>query len=260
MRNSCREPCNRLRRPADGAVAAGRSPRLSGAPAIDFAGPEIRGDAGRRHREPRNAVGLAGRDAMGRAGGSGRPVLRRLPRRRAGQHEGCRARYPAFDTASAGPLDLEGRINRCRTEHQQAEPLAWESRICSALTAFVAVNRAGCRSTASAGPELRPFSATGRETLQAAAGPAEPVLQPVPRRQLGQAPRRQRDPAGAHHRLSGIQARMAGPRLAAAALAQLHDRGAGRAFPLWIAELCGAGNLPHGAAPDLALEAPSIRP
>jgi sulfur-oxidizing protein SoxA len=38
--------------------------------------------------------------------------------------KGVAARYPAFEPALVRPLDLEGRINRCRTEHQVAEPFA----------------------------------------------------------------------------------------------------------------------------------------
>ena len=34
--------------------------------------------------------------------------------------KGVAARYPAFDAALARPVDLEQRINLCRTEHQQA--------------------------------------------------------------------------------------------------------------------------------------------
>ena len=39
---------------------------------------------------------------------------------------------------SARPIDLEQRINSCRTEHQGATPFAWESEELLALTAFVA--------------------------------------------------------------------------------------------------------------------------
>ena len=52
--------------------------------------------------------------------------------------KGVTARYPAFDQALARPLDLEQRINQCRTQHQRAEPLGWESEDLRALTAFVA--------------------------------------------------------------------------------------------------------------------------
>ena len=41
--------------------------------------------------------------------------------------KGVAARYPAFEAALAQPLDLEGRINGCRIEHQGAAPFARES-------------------------------------------------------------------------------------------------------------------------------------
>ena len=52
--------------------------------------------------------------------------------------KGVAARYPAFDKALGRPVNLEQRINLCRTTHQQATPLAYESRELLALTAFVA--------------------------------------------------------------------------------------------------------------------------
>lgn len=51
---------------------------------------------------------------------------------------GVAARYPAVDDATGELLNLEGRINRCRTVHQGAEPLAYESDALLSLTAFVA--------------------------------------------------------------------------------------------------------------------------
>src|SRR4029450_7440528 len=42
--------------------------------------------------------------------------------------KGVAARYPAFDPARRRPLNLEQRINLCRTDHQQAAPLAYEGR------------------------------------------------------------------------------------------------------------------------------------
>jgi sulfur-oxidizing protein SoxA len=44
--------------------------------------------------------------------------------------KGAAARYPAFSAARNGPVDLEQRINLCRTEQQKAPPLAFESRDC----------------------------------------------------------------------------------------------------------------------------------
>src|ERR1700712_4199466 len=57
--------------------------------------------------------------------------------------KGVGARYPAFDKVLGRPVDLEQRINLCRTNHQQATPLAHESRDLLALTAFVAPQSRG---------------------------------------------------------------------------------------------------------------------
>ncbi len=51
--------------------------------------------------------------------------------------KGVAARYPAFNAARRRPVDLEQRINICRTEQQKAEPLAWESKELIAITAYV---------------------------------------------------------------------------------------------------------------------------
>lgn len=51
--------------------------------------------------------------------------------------KGVATRYPQLDAAK-GLLNLEQRINLCRTERQQAAGLAYESRELIALTAFVA--------------------------------------------------------------------------------------------------------------------------
>ena len=80
--------------------------------------------------------------------------------------KGVAARYPAFDLALARPLDLEQRINQCRTAHQRAEALVWESADLSALTAFVAHQSRGLPIAASSDPELRPGIELGRSLFQ----------------------------------------------------------------------------------------------
>jgi sulfur-oxidizing protein SoxA len=52
--------------------------------------------------------------------------------------KGVAARYPAFDVARGRPVDLEQRINTCRTERQKAAAFAPESKELLALTAYVA--------------------------------------------------------------------------------------------------------------------------
>ena len=77
--------------------------------------------------------------------------------------KGVAARYPAFDKALGRPVNLEQRINLCRARHQQATPLAYESRDLLALTAFVARAIARHADRADADPQLEPFVAKGRE-------------------------------------------------------------------------------------------------
>jgi len=73
------------------------------------------------------------------------------------------ARYPAFEMALARPVDLEQRINLCRTNHQKATPLPFESRDLLALAAFVARQSQGTAIETGPDPQLAPFIAKGRE-------------------------------------------------------------------------------------------------
>ena len=57
--------------------------------------------------------------------------------------QGVAARYPAIPKGRDRPIDLEGRINLCRTENQQSEPLAPESRDLLSLEAYVAYQSRG---------------------------------------------------------------------------------------------------------------------
>jgi L-cysteine S-thiosulfotransferase len=75
--------------------------------------------------------------------------------------KGVAARYPAFDKALGRPVDLEQRINLCRTNHQQASPLPYESRDLLALTAFVARQSQGQAIETGSDPQLEPFIAKG---------------------------------------------------------------------------------------------------
>jgi sulfur-oxidizing protein SoxA len=76
---------------------------------------------------------------------------------------GVAARYPAFDQALGRPVNLEQRVNLCRTNHQQATPLAYESRELLALTAFVAQQTRGMPIEGGADAKLAPFVAKGHE-------------------------------------------------------------------------------------------------
>lgn len=68
--------------------------------------------------------------------------------------KGVAARYPAIVPALGGPADLEGRINLCRTSHQQAPRLAPESNDLLALTAFVTLQSRGMQIAPGDDPKL----------------------------------------------------------------------------------------------------------
>lgn len=74
---------------------------------------------------------------------------------------GVAARYPAWDETGAVPVDLSGRINFCRTRHQQAEPLARESDAMLSLTSFVTLQSRGMSIVPDPDPRLAPARAEG---------------------------------------------------------------------------------------------------
>jgi sulfur-oxidizing protein SoxA len=76
--------------------------------------------------------------------------------------KGVAARYPAFDTRSGNAMDLQGRINTCRTEHQKAPPLEPERKDMLALLAFVARQSRGLP-IESRDERLKPTIEKGRE-------------------------------------------------------------------------------------------------
>ncbi|MGC1349742.1 MAG: sulfur oxidation c-type cytochrome SoxA [Xanthobacteraceae bacterium] len=77
--------------------------------------------------------------------------------------KGVAARYPAFSPAQNGPIDLEQRINLCRTERQQATPLPFESHDLLALATYVGRQSRGLLIAEANDERLKPFIDRGRE-------------------------------------------------------------------------------------------------
>lgn len=77
--------------------------------------------------------------------------------------KGVAARYPAYDAARKGPVDLEQRINICRTERQKAEPFEFESKDMLAMTAYVGRQSRGMPIEESHDARLKPFIEAGRK-------------------------------------------------------------------------------------------------
>lgn len=74
---------------------------------------------------------------------------------------GVATRYPLVDETSGDLLNLEGRINRCRTRHQEAEPFAYETDQLLGLTAFVAHQSRGLPMDVSIEGPAAPFYKAG---------------------------------------------------------------------------------------------------
>ena len=80
--------------------------------------------------------------------------------------KGIAARYPAFDAKAGRPIDLEQRINACRTGAQQAAPFAFESRELLSLTAYVARQSRGLPIDVKPDTQLQPFLERGRAAYE----------------------------------------------------------------------------------------------
>jgi L-cysteine S-thiosulfotransferase len=79
---------------------------------------------------------------------------------------GVAARYPAVDLALRRPLDLEERINLCRTDRQHAAPLLFDSKDLLALTAYVAHQSKGQPIAIADDPQTRRFADLGKEIFE----------------------------------------------------------------------------------------------
>jgi sulfur-oxidizing protein SoxA len=76
--------------------------------------------------------------------------------------KGVAARHPAFDAAQGRPINLEQRINACRTDRQGAPPLAYEGRDLLALAAYVARQSRGLPIEIAIDQRTQPFLEAGR--------------------------------------------------------------------------------------------------
>ena len=77
--------------------------------------------------------------------------------------KGVAARYPAFNAARGRPIDLEQRINICRTQQQQSTPLPSESKELLALAAYVGQQSRGMPIEIADDEPIKPFLQAGRD-------------------------------------------------------------------------------------------------
>lgn len=75
---------------------------------------------------------------------------------------GVATRYPLVDKASGRLLNLEGRINQCRTERMSAPGLAYDSEPLLALTAYIARQSKGLPISVKVDGPAKPFFERGK--------------------------------------------------------------------------------------------------
>jgi L-cysteine S-thiosulfotransferase len=80
--------------------------------------------------------------------------------------KGVAARYPAFDAELGRPVDLEERINACRTGAQGASAFEWESHELLSLTSYVAAQSRGQPIAIDSDAKLKPFIERGRAMFE----------------------------------------------------------------------------------------------
>lgn len=182
-----------------------------------------------------------GADLWSKAPASARPACAGCHGAAIASMRGVAARYPAYDAATGGAIDLQGRINACRTRHQGADPLAYESQELLGLTTYVAAQSRGLPITPPDDPRLAPTRAAGRALFTGRMG------------QLGLS-------------CAACHDAYAGHRLGAALIPQGHPTG----YPLYRLEWQGVGSVqrrlrncmtgmraepfPYGAPDFVALE------
>jgi sulfur-oxidizing protein SoxA len=180
---------------------------------IEFAGPDVRALQADDFANPGMLWAARGERLWSEPAGAGRSCAGCHGEARDGM-KGVAARYPRLDAASGHLVNLEGRINLCRTRHQRAPPLAPESDELLALAVHVALQSRGMPVAVTLDEGSRPYFERGRELYH---------------RRIGQM-----NLACAH-----CHQRSWGRRLGAETISQGH----GNAYPAYRLEWQGVGSL-----------------
>lgn len=103
-----------------------------------------------------------GAELWERAAGAAQKSCASCHKDAANSMRGSAARFPRVDPTSGHLLNLEGRINLCRTKHQEAKPFAYESDELLGLTALVARQSHGMPMNVSINDAAQPFFERGK--------------------------------------------------------------------------------------------------
>jgi sulfur-oxidizing protein SoxA len=147
-----------------GSVAvAGEIPLSERKSGYDFMGAETRGMQDDDTSNPAMLWVLDGEALWNRKPGSAQKSCADCHGDASTSMKGVAARYPIFEKARARPIDLEGRINICRTNQQKASPLPFESKDLLALSAYIGTQSRGMPVESKIDEDTRPFFDAGRE-------------------------------------------------------------------------------------------------
>ena len=80
--------------------------------------------------------------------------------------KGVAARYPAFDAARGRPVNLDERINICRTDQQKATKFATEGKDLLALSAYLTRQSRGMPIDVKVDDRTRPFIEAGQKAYE----------------------------------------------------------------------------------------------
>ena len=120
------------------ASAASAGPDTPLAPGSAFLSPELKARQADEFANPGMLWVEEGERLWGEAQGAAGKSCASCHGEAAASMKGVAARYPAVDAASGELLNLELRINRCRSRHMSAPAFAYESNELLALTAYLA--------------------------------------------------------------------------------------------------------------------------
>jgi sulfur-oxidizing protein SoxA len=110
---------------------------------FDFMGPQTQAMQGDDTSNPGMLAVLEGEDIWNRKAGDADKSCADCHGDAARSMHGVAAHYPAFDTRTGGPINLDQRINTCREKNQEAQPFPWESAEILALSAYVGFQSRG---------------------------------------------------------------------------------------------------------------------
>lgn len=147
---------------ADGADAA-RAP-------TDFLSPELRRLQADESRHPGFLWIEIGADLWKAAPAPGAKSCRECHGEAKQSMKGVAARYPQVDKTTGALLNLEGRIERCRTAHQAQATFKYESEPLLALTAFVALQSRGMPMDVAVDGAARPYFERGKAFFETRRG------------------------------------------------------------------------------------------